>query len=156
LLAALEIAFGQDQAGFCRGDLALGACHVRRIKRRIDQDQQVALFDQRALPKVDLLDGAGDAGADFDPLDRLQPPGKLVPWHGLAGRDHRHGNRNSRRRCRGRLGLRAAASAAQEGRSGGDSQCRKHQRRSNQAFVPNDIFHGDPNSTGRCALPTPV
>ena len=156
LLAALEIALGEDQARLGRGHLALGARHIGRIQRRIDQDQQVSLFDKRTLRKVDFLNRACDPGADFDPFDGLKPAGKLVPRHGLPGRDDGDRDRQGRACCCGRLGLRAAASTAQESRACGDGQGGQHQPCPNQAFVFDDIFHGDPNSAGHSALLTPV
>ena len=142
LLAALEIALGQDQSGLGGGHLAFGARDIRRVKRRIDQDQQVALLDQRAFAEVNFLDRAGDAGTDFDPLNRLQPPGKLVPRHGFAGRDHRHRDRNCRRGRGGRLSLRGSAPATQEGRPAGHGQRRQQQPNPNQMLVLDNIFHG--------------
>ena len=91
-----------------------GGLHNHRQILAYLGDQEIAAIDEGALAEVHRLDGAGDAGADFDPLDGLKPAGKLVPGHGLPGRDDGDRNRQGRGRGCGRLGLCAAASTAQE------------------------------------------
>ena len=89
LLAAVELALGERDARLRRRDLRLGALDLGRIRRRIDGDQEIALLDQRAFAEMHGLHGAGDARAHFDPLDRLQPAGELVPQCDVALLDHR-------------------------------------------------------------------
>ena len=72
--------------------------------------RQVALLHQRAFAEVHRLHGAGDARADLDPLDRLEPAGELVPQRDVALLDHRDRHRRCGYRDGGRIArLRTAA-----------------------------------------------
>ena len=79
LAAPVELARGERQLRLRRRHLRLGALDLRRVGRRIDRDQQVALPDERALAEMHGLHCAGHAHADIHALDGFEATGELVP-----------------------------------------------------------------------------
>jgi len=73
---------GQDEASLGRRHLAFGAPTSPRKGTGSIRINRCPV-DQRAFTKMNFLNGARDAGADFDPLDR-SAGGKLV--HGTVAR----------------------------------------------------------------------
>ena len=94
--AALELRLGEFDAGLSRGILPLGLDHRGLEGLRIDREEQVAGLHQRALAKIDGLDGPGDARADLHAVDGFQAAGKLLPRHDILVLDHRDGDRHGR------------------------------------------------------------
>ena len=154
LLAALELALGQQHARLRGRNLRLRAVDLGGVGRRVDGDQQVALLHQRAFAKVRRLHGAGDTRAHLDALDRLEPAGELVPQRDVAlldGRDrHRRCHRGGRRIVR----RRAAAAENEVGcRTRADRNGDRHRGNADKdQCAPNREFfhHGLP---GRCPRP---
>ena len=89
-LGALVLAVREATARLRGRDLRLRAIDFGRVGRRIDRDQQVARVDQRAFAEMHRLNGAGDARADVDALDRFEAAGEFVPeWRPRAARPRR-------------------------------------------------------------------
>ncbi len=120
LPTAFEVALGHDDARVCGGDLPFGPGDVGGVERRIDADQEIALLDQRALAKVNFVDRAGDARANFNALDGFKPARKLLGRSNVArGHDrHRSHHRGSRF---WELGLGPAGLDVQEGHAYGNA-----------------------------------
>ena len=83
-LDVVEADFGLLQFGPPTVELGL-------MPARVDDEQHVTLFDQLSGLETHLLDVTGDSRADFDRIDRLDPPGELLPFHDffLVHRCHR-------------------------------------------------------------------
>jgi hypothetical protein len=74
---------------------------------RIEREQQLAALDVVAVPEVDRLDIAADAGANVDLLGRLEAAGEVVPVDDPLLQRVGDGDGGRRRRAGG-LALRAA------------------------------------------------
>ena len=73
---------------------ACGAVGRRLVGARIDDEQDLARLDELAVPELDLLHVARDAGADLDLLHRLEAAGELVV---LRQATHERGSDRDRR-----------------------------------------------------------
>src|SRR5262249_14884214 len=114
LLAARQIGLGENQVGL--GQLQIGARLVERILERppVDGEQGIALLHDLAVLEMDLIEVAGDAGADLDRVDGDEAADILVLVD--DGTRDRGGNRHLRRRRPGLLWT--LATARQQGRQG--------------------------------------
>ena len=125
LRAAFELAGGEHHTRLGGFKLGLGLVDLRRIRRGIDLEQQIARLHQLTLGEIGRLDRACNPRAELDPVDGFQAPGEIVPQAGLARLDHRHRDRNrgfSRGNVLGRLGgiLKVATGQRRAGRNNGD------------------------------------
>ena len=78
---------------------ALGGLDGDFERTLVDGEQQIALFHQRAVGEVHLVDEARHARAHLDAVHRFQPAPELVPGSDFLGQRRCHGHRK-RWRCR--------------------------------------------------------
>ena len=109
---AIQLPLGKFHLGARIRELTVGLRGYRLERAGIDEVKQVAGVDEGAVPEFDTVDEAADAGANLNLLDRIEPPGELVPVRdgsldGLGDGDGRGGGRGLR------LRLLAAASERQ-------------------------------------------
>ncbi len=71
LLSLVQIELGQGQLGASPVELSLGAIRCYRIGPGIDDEKQVAFFNELAVGEMDGIQIPAHPGADFDGLDRL-------------------------------------------------------------------------------------
>ena len=78
-LVAIEVDLREGELGLraCLDGLGVGQRGLERT--RIDGEEQVALLDQLAVAEMDLLDDAGNLGADLDAVDGADAAGELSP-----------------------------------------------------------------------------
>ena len=74
----------QREAGLRQREFGLGASQRRFVGPGIDQEQQIALLDHRAVLEVDRLEVAAHARPHLDRVDRVEARGILVPFRDLA------------------------------------------------------------------------
>ena len=121
---------GQPELG--QGLVELGLCAVGRrlVGARIDDEQDLARLDELAVPELDLLHVARDAGADLDLLHRLEAAGELVV---LRQATHERGSDRDRRGGGwGSLGLPGALAVAARRSEQRDGQHERGERRAHQ------------------------
>ena len=120
-VGADELALRIEDAGFGGGDLGRGTLDLRRERRRVDGDQQIAFPNQSAFAEVHRLHRAGDARTNVDPLDGFEAARELVPGRNVAGDDGGDGDRRGDRRGR----RRRAAGPHAEDRGADGRDCRE-------------------------------
>jgi hypothetical protein len=114
LRAAIEVALGVRQVGASLRQIGFGLLKHMPVRPAVDNKEDIALLHHLAVGKVDLLEIAADARADFDRIDRNKASDVLVfVDHQFADR---LGNRHRGRRRRS-LGLLRLALAASGGRN---------------------------------------
>ncbi len=142
LLGALVVAPGVDQARLRGEDLRVGTVDVGLVRRRVDRQQQVACFDQRALAEMHGLHGASDARPDVDAFDGFQAAREVVPGRHVALYDggDRHGRRLDCLRWLG--GSLAAVQGYRRGHDRDDGGERGASHPESVAAAGNRVSHG--------------
>ena len=97
---AREVLPRQGEPGLRQLDVRLGMAQRGLVGARIDQEEEIALVDDRAVLKVDRLQVAAHPRADLDRIDGVEARRELVPLGDLArdGLDDLHLRRWWRRR----------------------------------------------------------
>jgi hypothetical protein len=134
-LWALQVGLGQGDFGL-RGQ-QVGLCMRQDSLKgtRIDGEEHVALVHELAVAEVDLLDDAGNLGADLHAVDGADAAGKLIPFGHRFLQDPGDGDGHRRRSGAGGRGGRFA-----RGRDAGNSE----QARGPEARRDSDDHrHGD-------------
>ncbi|CAM2195407.1 protein of unknown function [Paraburkholderia kururiensis] len=78
-LCAFPVALRIAGSRLGRGELRGGAIHFSLIRTRVDHEQRVAFFDERAVLEVDRHDGARHLRANVHLLDGFEPAGVRLP-----------------------------------------------------------------------------
>lgn len=82
----------------CAGQLRFGRAHAGSVGALVDREQHVALLDQLALGKGNLVDIAADPRTQFHGFRRSHAAGEVAPQGGRLGQDFGHFHRGRRRR----------------------------------------------------------
>jgi hypothetical protein len=101
---ALEITHGPRHLCLRLRELTFQAIYLRLKWAGVNLEQQVALMNDCAFLEMHALQIPGNSRANFDRVDGLQPPGKLVTVAQLLADDVCHTNFD-RSRGRSRLWL---------------------------------------------------